>query len=86
MNAHAAWLAIPLLLAADAALAQFQPLRFDDNVKAQRQGCGRQGSRTACWKGRPLADHVRLTLGGDLRLRYEHTGNPRLVARDRHRL
>jgi len=25
VNAHAAWLAIPLLLAADAALAQFQP-------------------------------------------------------------
>ena len=77
MNLRAAWLAIPLLLAADAALAQYRPLRFDDDVQAQREGCGKNGNRAACWKDRPLADQVRLTMGGDLRLRYEHTGNPR---------
>ncbi len=77
MSVRAAWLAISLLLAADAALAEYRPLRFDDDVEAQRQRCADGGSRAACWKDRPLADHVRLTLGGDLRLRYEHTGNPR---------
>ena len=77
MNARAAWLGLSLLLVADAALAQFRPLRFDDDIKAQRQGCAEGGGRAACWKDRPLADPVRLTVGGDLRLRYEHTGNPR---------
>lgn len=38
-NVRAAWLGIPLLLAADAALAQFRPLRFDDDFSAQRQSC-----------------------------------------------
>ena len=77
MNLRAAWLAIPLLLVADAALAQFRPLRFDDDVTAQRQDCSENEHRSACWKDRPLADHVRLSIGGDLRVRYEHTGNPR---------
>ncbi len=77
MNVRAAWLGLSLLLVADAALAQIRPLRFDDDVKAQRQACAEGGSRAACWKDRPIADHVRLSLGGDLRLRYEHTGNPR---------
>jgi len=73
---RAAWLGIPLLLAADAALAQFRPLRFDDDFSAQRLECaGNSGS--ACWKDRPLADQVRLSIGGDLRWRYEHAGNPR---------
>ncbi len=54
MSLRAAWLGLPLLLAADAAQAQYQPLRYDDDAGAQR-----------------------LRIGGDLRLRYEHTGNPR---------
>ncbi len=62
---------------ADAALAQFKPLRFDDDFRAQRQACIANDSASACWKDRPLADAVRLSIGGDLRLRYEHTGNPR---------
>ncbi|MEG3191580.1 alginate export family protein [Lysobacter sp. D1-1-M9] len=70
------WLGIPLLLAADAALAQFRPLRFDDDFSAQRQACA-DDNRSACWKDRPIGDHVRLSFGGDLRWRYEHTGNPR---------
>lgn len=72
---RAAWLAVPLLLAADAALAQFRPLRFDDDFGAQRQACVGDGG--ACWKDRPFADRVRPSIGGDLRLRYEHAGNPR---------
>jgi hypothetical protein len=74
---RAAWLGLPLLLAADAALAQFRPLRFDDDVNAQRQACVENGSGSACWKDRPIADQVRLSVGGDLRWRYEHAGNPR---------
>jgi hypothetical protein len=72
-----AWLGISLLLAADAALAQFHPLRFDDDFSAQRQYCTGDSNQSACWKDRPIADHMRLSLGGDLRLRYEHTGHPR---------
>lgn len=73
------WLGIPLLLVADAALAQFSPLRFDDDVAAQRQGCvkGERGSGRACWKDRPIAEHMRLSIGGDLRTRYEFSDNPR---------
>lgn len=76
---RAAWLAIPLLLATDAALAQFRPLRFDDDFSAQRQQCmgNDNANGSACWKDRPVADRVRLSIGGDLRLRYEHAGNPR---------
>ena len=36
---RAAWLGISLLLVAEAALAQFRPLRFDDDFSAQRQSC-----------------------------------------------
>jgi hypothetical protein len=72
---RAAWLCVPLLLAANAALAQFRPLRFDDDFSAQRQACAENNS--ACWKDRPIADDVRLSIGGDLRWRYEHTDNPR---------
>ena len=74
---RAAWLAIPLLLATGAALAQFQPLRFDDDFGAQRRQCVDNGNGGACWKDRPIADRARLSIGGDLRLRYEHAGNPR---------
>jgi len=73
----AAWLGIVLLLPADAALAQFRPLRFDDDFSAQRQSCVEGNIRSACWKDRAISDHVRMSIGGDLRSRYEHTGNPR---------
>ena len=72
-----AWLGILSLLAADAALAQFRSLRFDDDFSAQRQSCAEDNNSIACWKDRPIADHVRMSIGGDLRWRYEHTGNPR---------
>lgn len=70
---------------ADAALAQFRPLRFDDDVELQRQGCGENRQPGACWKDRPIADRVRLSVGSDLRLRYEHTGNPRYGLQDQDR-
>ena len=73
---HVTWLGISLLLAADAALAQFRPLRFDDDFSAQRHGCT-AGSRSACWKDRAVGEHTRLSVGGDLRVRYEYTANPR---------
>lgn len=69
-------LGMPLLLAADAALAQYRPLRFDDDFSAQRQACT-QETRGACWKDRPIGEHLRLSVGGDLRWRYEHSHNPR---------
>ncbi|SDH15829.1 MULTISPECIES: alginate export family protein [unclassified Duganella] len=67
---HRIVLATSLLLASDVALAQFRPLRFDDDFSAQRD-------LGACWKDCPIAEQVRLSIGGDLRLRYEHAGNPR---------
>lgn len=73
-----AWLCLPLLLGANTALAQFRPLRFDDDFRAQRQACADHDS--ACWKDRALADDVRLSIGGDLRWRYEHADNPRYGA------
>ncbi len=77
VSMHAAWFGIALLLVAEASLAQFRPLRFDDNFSAQRQSCAEDNTRSACWKDQPVGDHVHLSLGGDLRWRYEHTGNPR---------
>jgi len=74
--AQAAWLGIALLLAADAARARFRPLRFEDDFSSQRRACT-AGSRSACWKHRPVGTHMRLSVGGDLRWRYEYTGNPR---------
>lgn len=74
--ARKALLSLPLLLAADVAPGQFRPLRFDDDVAAQRRACA-DDDRIACWKDREIADGVRLSLGGDLRWRYEHTGHPR---------
>ena len=76
-GARALWLALPLLLASDAALGQMRPLRFDDDFRAQRESCAAGSTGVACWKDRPVADDVRLSVGGDLRWRYEHTGNPR---------
>ena len=72
-----AGLGIALLLVADAALAQFRPLRFDEDFRAQCQPCAEDNERIACWKDRPIADDLRLSVGGDLRWRYEHAGNPR---------
>jgi hypothetical protein len=69
-------LAMPLTLLADAALAQFRPLRYEDDFAAQRLPCSTD-DRVACWKQRPLADQVQLSVGGDLRWRYEYIGNPR---------
>ncbi|WP_067278476.1 alginate export family protein [Mitsuaria sp. 7] len=91
MGARAARRGVLLLslVAADAALAQFRPLRFDDDFRAQRQSCNEDarkdahedgheaGDGIACWKDRPVSDDLRLSLGGDLRWRYEHAGNPR---------
>jgi hypothetical protein len=74
---RAAWLGIPLLLVAEAALAQFRPLRFDDDFSAQRQSCAEDNTGIACWKDRPIGDQVRLSVGGDLRWRYEYADNPR---------
>jgi hypothetical protein len=74
---RAAWLGIPLLLVAEAALAQFRPLRFDDDFSAQRQSCAEDDDRIECWKDRPIADDVHMSIGGDLRWRYEHADNPR---------
>ncbi|TYT23923.1 hypothetical protein FZO89_17070 [Luteimonas viscosa] len=73
---RSAWLGMPLLVAMDATPAQFRPLRFDDDFSAQRQACA-QENRSACWKDVPVGEHLRLSVGGDLRWRYEYTGNPR---------
>lgn len=77
MSVRVAWICIPLLLAANAAQAQFRPLRFDDSFGAQREGCMADDNSSACWKDRPVADDVRLSIGGDLRWRYEYADNPR---------
>lgn len=75
--AGSAWTTLVLLLWADVALAQFRPLRFDDDFAAQRDDCTPGRHDGACWKDRPIADHLRLSIGGDLRLRYEYARNPR---------
>lgn len=80
MKSSGAWIAIPLLVASGWALAQFRPLRYDDDFRAQRQACVDRDGGMSCWKDRPIAegaDDLRLSLGGDLRWRYEHAGNPR---------
>ena len=77
MSVRAAWLGIPLLLAANAAPAQFSPLRFDDDFSAQRKACVENDNGGACWKDRPVADDARLSIGSDLRWRYERADNPR---------
>lgn len=73
----AAGMGLSLPLFANAALAQFRPLRFDDDFRTQRLSCVANSNHSACWKDRAVANDVRLSLGGDLRLRYEHVGNPR---------
>src|SRR5690606_15875646 len=76
MNMRTARLGIHMLLAADAALAQFRPLRFDDDFSAQRQACTVH-NQGACWKDRQVGDRMRVSVGGDLRWRYEYTANHR---------
>jgi hypothetical protein len=68
-------LALPLLLAADSALGQFRPLRYEDDFAAQRQACA-DDDLMACWKDRPIGDGASLSLGGELRWRYEYADNP----------
>ena len=67
--------ALPLLLATSSALGQFLPLRYEDDFAAQRKACAGD-NQIACWKARPLMDGMRVSLGGDLRWRYEYIGNP----------
>ncbi len=66
---------LPMWLAADLAFGQFQPLRYDDDFASQRRSCADDG-RIACWKHQPLGAGMHLSLGGDLRWRYEYVGNP----------
>lgn len=77
MTVRVSWLALPLLLATGAALAQIRPLRFDDDVGAQRKACLAKDDSGACWKDHPVAEDIRLSIGGDLRWRYEYIDNPR---------
>lgn len=67
----AAWLGLPVLLAVDAVLVQFRPLRFDDDVRARRQACVATDNGSACWKDRPLANAIRPSIGGEPCLRYD---------------
>jgi hypothetical protein len=76
-SVRAAWLSISLQLFTEVAQAQFRPLRFDDDFSAQRQLCAEDNTGIACWKDRLIADQVRLSVGGDLRWRYEYADNPR---------
>lgn len=72
----AAGLVLSWMLGAGMAGAQsFNMLRYDDDFAAQRAACT-PSSPLACWKDRPVADDVRISLGGNARWRYEFTGNP----------
>src|SRR5690554_2533130 len=71
---HVALLVLPLLAAGDAR-AEFLQSRHAEDFVAQRKVCG-DGHRTACWKARPVAAGVSLSVGGDLRWRYEYAENP----------
>jgi hypothetical protein len=67
-------LALSLLAAGDAR-AEFFQLRYAEDFLAQREACG-DGRGTACWKARPVASGMSLSVGGDLRWRYEYAENP----------
>jgi hypothetical protein len=71
-----ALLSLPALLTAGSALAQFQPLRHEDDFAMQRQACTVDNT-IACWKHRQITEGVHVSLGGDLRWRHEYVGNPR---------
>jgi hypothetical protein len=77
MKMHVAWLSLPLLFAANVALAQFSSLRFDDDLDIQHQACIDNRRDSKCSKYRLIGQDVRLKLGGDLRWRYEYANNPR---------
>ncbi len=72
---RATLLALALALAPDLAAREFRPLRYHDDFAAQREACA-DSDRIACWKARPVFGAVRVSLGGDLRWRYEYTDNP----------
>lgn len=72
-----AGLLVAWLVAAPAAQAQFQPLRYEDDFAVQRATCTAATRDLACWKDRPVADDLRMSVGGDLRWRYEHARHPR---------
>jgi hypothetical protein len=71
---HVVLLVLSLLAACDAK-AEFLQLRYAEDFAAQREPCD-DGHRMACWKARPIADDVLLSVGGALRWRYEYTENP----------
>ncbi|MGY1424798.1 alginate export family protein [Lysobacter sp. A289] len=75
LRSRAGLLALPLLAAAGGAAADFRQLRHEDDFIAQRQMCA-DDNRIACWKARPVAGGMHLSLGGDLRWRYEYADNP----------
>lgn len=83
LGVHTAWIGLSLALATETAMAQFRPLRFDDDFKAQHEACA-EDRRAGCWKSLPVGAHARLSFGGDLRWRYEYAENPRygLVPQD----
>jgi len=64
-----------LLLAASSAKAEFLQLRYAESFVAQRETCGDR-NRVACRKARPIAGGLSLSVGGEMRWRYEYAGNP----------
>lgn len=74
---RAAWLSIFLLSVAEAAIAQFRPLRFEDDFGTQRHSCTQNANSSASWKDLLVGDHLHVSIGGDMRWRYEYAANPR---------
>lgn len=74
LDPMSALLMLPLL-ATGGSKTEFLQLRYAEDFVAQREPCG-DDHRMACWKARPIAAGVSLSVGGDLRWRYEYTGNP----------
>jgi hypothetical protein len=64
------------MLSPDVALAQFKPVRYDDDFARQSETCA-DDEALACWKNRRISDEIYLSVGGDLRWRYEFVNNPR---------
>ncbi|MGO3128253.1 MAG: alginate export family protein [Luteimonas sp.] len=63
------------LLSQGAYAAEFGPLRFDDDFGEQRTICA-NGRGIECWKARPIGNNLQLSVGGELRWRYDHTRYP----------
>ena len=68
-------LLVILLLATADAKAELLQLRYAEDFVVQREACG-GGHQMACWKARPTTAGVSLSIGGDLRWRYEYAENP----------